>query len=152
MQTICGIHYNWSLPGLSNDEYFALIRNFRRHSFLLLALFGASPAICTSFVEGREHELKKLSDYTLYLPHATSLRMGRLGYQSDAQAALAVSFNSLASYAYSLHGALTRPHPPYERIGIRSLGGDYNQLATSLLQIENEFLSLIHISEPTRPY
>ena len=56
MQTISGIHYNWSLPGLGNDEYFALIRNFRRHSFLLLYLFGASPAVCSSFVAGREHE------------------------------------------------------------------------------------------------
>jgi glutamate--cysteine ligase len=144
MQTISGIHYNWSLPGLSNDEYFGLIRNFRRHSFLLLLLFGASPAICKSFVEGREHELKALgTSGTLHLPHATSLRMGRLGYQSDAQAALAVSYNSLASYAYSLHGALTRPHPPYERIGVRNLGGEYNQLATSLLQIENEFYGTI---------
>ena len=144
MQTISGIHYNWSLPGLSNDEYFGLIRNFRRHSFLLLLLFGASPAICKSFVEGREHELKPLgASGTLHLPHATSLRMGRLGYQSDAQAALAVSYNSLASYAYSLHGALTRPHPPYERIGVRNLGGEYNQLATSLLQIENEFYGTI---------
>ena len=46
MQTISGIHYNWSPPGLSNDRYFALIRNFRRHAFLLLYLFGASPAVC----------------------------------------------------------------------------------------------------------
>ena len=144
MQTISGIHYNWSLPGLSNDEYFSLIRNFRRHSFLLLLLFGASPAVCKSFVEGREHELKPLGQGgSLHLPHATSLRMGRLGYQSDAQAALAVSYNSLASYAYSLHGALTRPHPPYERLGVRNLGGEYNQLATSLLQIENEFYGTI---------
>ena len=144
MQTISGIHYNWSLPGLSNDEYFALIRNFRRHSFLLLLLFGASPAVCKSFVEGRPHELQPLgAGASLHLPHATSLRMGRLGYQSDAQAALAVSYNSLASYAYSLHGALTRPHPPYERLGIRNPGGDYNQLATSLLQIENEFYGTI---------
>ena len=36
MQTISGIHYNWSLPGVSSAEYFALIRNFRRHAFLLL--------------------------------------------------------------------------------------------------------------------
>ena len=55
MQTISGIHYNWSLPGVDNDGYFALIRNFRRHSFVLLTLFGASPAVCPSFVEGREH-------------------------------------------------------------------------------------------------
>ncbi|MFO1325829.1 MAG: glutamate--cysteine ligase [Rubrivivax sp.] len=144
MQTISGIHYNWSLPGLSNDDYFGLIRNFRRHSFVLLLLFGASPAVCRSFVDGREHELQPFGESgTLHLPHATSLRMGRLGYQSDAQAALAVSYNSLASYAGSLHGALTRPHPPYERLGIRSLGGEYNQLATSLLQIENEFYGTI---------
>ncbi len=143
MQTISGIHYNWSLPGLSSDEYFALIRNFRRHSFVLLALFGASPAACSSFVEGRDHGLQPLGEGTVHLPYATSLRMGRLGYQSDAQAALAVSYNSLEDYAGSLEGALTRPHPPYEQLGVRNLGGEYNQLATSLLQIENEFYGTI---------
>ena len=40
MQTISGIHYNWSLPGVDNEGYFALIRNFRRHAFLLLTLAG----------------------------------------------------------------------------------------------------------------
>jgi glutamate--cysteine ligase len=143
MQTISGIHYNWSLPRLSSEAYFALIRNFRRHSFLLLYLFGASPAVCASFVAGREHELQTLQGNTLYLPHATTLRMGRLGYQSDAQASLAVSYNSLQSYASSLHQALTKPYPPYEAVGIRNPGGDYNQLATSLLQIENEFYGTI---------
>ena len=151
MQTISGIHYNWSLPGLSNDEHFALIRNFRRHAFLLLTLFGASPAVCTSFVAGREHPLQPLSEHTLYQPHATSLRMGRLGYQSDAQATLAVSYNSLESYAASLHEALTRPYPPYEAIGIRNLGGEYNQLATTLLQIENEFYGTIRPKRVIRP-
>ena len=143
MQTISGIHYNWSLPGVTSDEYFATIRNFRRHAFLLLTLFGASPAVCSSFVEGREHELQKLSDRTLYMPHGTSLRMGRLGYQSEAQATLAVSYNGLEGYAASLHDALTRPWPAYEAVGIRNPGGDYNQLATTLLQIENEFYGTI---------
>jgi glutamate--cysteine ligase len=143
MQTICGIHYNWSMPGLGNDEYFALIRNFRRHAFLLLTLFGASPALCSSFADGRPHELQRLSANTLYLPHATSLRMGRLGYQSEAQASLTVSYNSLERYGASLHDAMTRPYPPYEAIGIRNLGGEYNQLATTLLQIENEFYGTI---------
>ena len=55
--------------------------------------------------------------------------MGRLGYQSDAQASLAVSYNSLEGYAASLQDALTRPYPAYEKIGIRNPGGDYNQLA-----------------------
>jgi len=101
---ISGIHYNFSLPDQrSNDDYFALIRNFRRNSWLLLYLFGASPAVCASFVAGRAHELQPLSDDTLYLPYATSLRMGRLGYQSDAQSSLAVSYNNLESYAASLH-------------------------------------------------
>jgi glutamate--cysteine ligase len=143
MQTISGIHYNWSLPGAGNEEYFGLIRNFRRHAFLLLYLFGASPALCSSFVEGRQHELQTLSPGTMYMPHGTSLRMGRLGYQSDAQSSLAVSYNSLDGYAESLHAALTRPYPPYEAFGITSPGGEYNQLATSLLQIENEFYGTI---------
>ena len=151
MQTISGIHYNWSMPGIGNEAYFDLIRNFRRHSFLLLVLFGASPAVCTSFVAGREHRLQSLSQYTLHLPHATSLRMGRLGYQSDAQSALSVSYNSLESYGASLHEALTRPYPPYEALGIMNPGGEYNQLATTLLQIENEFYGTIRPKRVIRP-
>ena len=143
MQTISGIHYNWSMPGISTEQYFGLIRNFRRHSFLLLYLFGASPALCSSFGVGREHELQLLKDHTLYMPHGTSLRMGRLGYQSDAQSSLSVSYNSLERYASSLHEALTKPYPAYEAVGIRNPGGDYNQLDTSLLQIENEFYGTI---------
>ncbi len=151
MQTISGIHYNWSLPGLTNEDYLGLIRNFRRHSFLLLLLFGASPAVCSSFLEGREHSLQTLPSGCMYRPHATSLRMGRLGYQSEAQASLSVSYNSLESYAASLHEALTRPYPPYEAIGIRGIGGEYNQLATTLLQIENEFYSTIRPKRTIRP-
>ncbi|MFT4267873.1 MAG: glutamate--cysteine ligase, partial [Xenophilus sp.] len=143
MQTISGIHYNWSLPQVTSDEYFALIRNFRRHAFLLLYLFGASPAVCASFVEGRPHPLQPIGDHTMHMPHGTSLRMGRLGYQSEAQASLFVSYNGLDGYAASLADALTRPYPPYEAIGLRNLGGEYNQLATTLLQIENEFYGTI---------
>jgi glutamate--cysteine ligase len=143
MQTISGIHYNWSFPEVTNDQYFGQIRNFRRQAFLLLYLFGASPAVCSSFVAGRQHELQKLSSNTMYMPYGTSLRMGRLGYQSDAQASLAVSYNSLDGYAASLHDALTRAYPAYEKVGIQNPGGDYNQLGTTLLQIENEFYGTI---------
>src|SRR5262245_60479048 len=151
MQAISGLHYNfslpesgWPLPGYKdpNEAYFALIRNFRRTGWLLLYLFGASPAVCTSFVQGRPHKLQKLSEGTLYLPHATSLRMGRLGYLSEAQDSLAVSYNSLESYAASLQDALTKPYPAYESIGIMN-GVDYRHLSTSMLQIENEFYSTI---------
>jgi len=167
MQTISGIHYNFSLPeeawraldwqGAPNDAYFALIRNFRRHSWLLLYLFGASPAVCASFVAGREHDLQELKPGTLYRPGATSLRMGPLGYQSDAQASLAVSYNSLESYGASLESALTRAYPPYEAIGIRQGDGsgdvldEYRQLAASLLQIENEFYGTIRPKRIIRP-
>jgi glutamate--cysteine ligase len=150
MQTISGIHYNWSLPGLSSADYFALIRNFRRHSFLLLLLTGASPAVDRSFIGGR-HLLQPLGAQSLHLPHATSLRMGRLGYQSDAQAELCVSYNCLDTYAASLQGALTRPYGPYEAIGVRGPDGDYRQLGTTLLQIENEFYGTIRPKRVIRP-
>ncbi len=151
MQLISGLHYNFSLPEDAwpladvrdaNDAYFRLLRNFRRQGWLLLYLFGASPAVCATFVEGREHALVELSPGTLHLPYATSLRMGRLGYLSAAQEALAVSYNDLSSYMATLENALTTPYPAYEAIGIRA-GDDYRQLATSLLQIENEFYSTI---------
>ncbi len=142
MQTISGIHYNLSVPGTSSEQYFALIRNFRRRSWLLLYLFGASPAVCSSFVAGRKHELQELAPGTMYAPYGTSLRMGRLGYQSEAQASLAVSYNSLKSYTASLFDALTKPYAPYEEIGIRK-NGEYLQLNTTLLQIENEFYGTI---------
>ena len=162
MQTISGVHYNFSLPSeaweslarldgqvsslraFSDAAYFGLIRNFRRHSWLLLYLFGASPAVCSSFVEGRDHPLQKLSAGSYYLPWATSLRMGPLGYQSDAQASLAVSFNSIERYAQSLNRALNEPYPAYEALGIIDpADGLYRQLNTTLLQIENEFYSTI---------
>ena len=160
MQTISGLHYNFSLPDPAwaalqqadgdagpvrahrDRAYFALIRNFRRHSWLLLYLFGASPAVCSTFVAGRKHVLQELKPGTMYLPYGTSLRMGPLGYQSDAQASLAVSYNCLESYARSLYSALTEPYPQYAAIGIRD-GSDYRQLSTTLLQIENEFYGTI---------
>jgi len=160
MQTISGIHYNFSLPAeawpllrevadsrvpverFQDAGYFALIRNFRRHSWLLLLLLGASPAVCGSFVAGHSHGLAGWDTGTYYAPYGTSLRMGRLGYQSDAQAALAVSFNCLGSYAQTLHRALTETYPAYEAIGLRD-GELYKQLATTLLQIENEFYGAI---------
>jgi len=168
MQTISGIHYNFSLPeaawpelqradardgpaaAYQSDAYFGLIRNFRRHSWLVLYLLGASPAVCSTFVAGRQHELQPLAEGTLYMPWGTSLRMGPLGYQSDAQGSLAVSFNGLKSYAASLNPALTEPYPPYEAIGIRA-GDEYRQLATSLLQIENEFYGTIRPKQRIRP-
>ena len=150
MQAISGIHYNWSLPELGNADYFALIRNFRRHGWLLFYLFGASPAVCPSFVDGRAHGLKELRPGTLYLPHATTLRMGRLGYQSEAQDSISTSCNDLESYGAALEDAMTRTWPAYEKIGVRGPDGDYRQLSTALLQIENEFYGKIRPKCPIR--
>jgi glutamate--cysteine ligase len=149
MQAISGIHYNWSLPGVDEAGYFSLIRNFRRHAWLLLYLFGASPAVCSSFVAGREHGLDELAPGTLHLPHATTLRMGRLGYQSEAQSSILASGNDLESYGKALEEAMLTPWPAYEKIGVQGPGGlavgdrSYRQLSTSLLQIENEFYGKI---------
>jgi glutamate--cysteine ligase len=159
MQTISGIHYNFSLPesfwplyaahqGRANDQelrnaaYFGLIRNFRRYSWLLIYLFGASPAICKSFAKNHAHSLQPFDEGSLYLPHATSLRMGRLGYQSDAQSELHISYNSIDHYVRSMRDALTAPYPEYEAIGVK-VDGNYRQLNAALLQIENEFYGTI---------
>ncbi len=167
MQTISGIHYNFSLPDafweryaallgreanqyFITECYFGLIRNFRRHGWLLTWLFGASPAICRSFAQDVPHGLVGFDEGTLYLPHATSLRMGRLGYQSDAQSGLHISYNSLDSYAATMHQALTRPYPAYAAMGVR-VQGHYRQLNTALLQIENEFYGAIRPKRRIQP-
>ena len=166
MQTISGIHYNFSLPAplwhavaesrgevadrdFVTRAYFGLIRNFRRYSWLLIYLFGASPAVCKSFIRGGEANLQQFDEGSLYLPHATSLRMGRLGYQSQAQSSLHISYNSLAEYADTIYGALTNPYPPYDAVGVK-VGGGYRQLSNTLLQIENEFYGAIRPKRRTR--
>jgi len=160
MQCIAGIHYNFSLPesvwqllqtddGLAgsirdyqSSSYFALIRNFRRYSWLLMYLFGASPALAAGFLRGQPHQLQQLSDDTLYLPYATSLRMSDLGYQSNAQAALSVQFSDIDSYIESLNSAVSQPYPHYQTLG-KKKEGEWRQLSTNLLQIENEYYSTI---------
>ena len=69
--------------------------------------------------------------------------MGRLGYQSEAQASIAASFNDLESYGAALEDAMTRVWPAYEKIGVQGPDGEYRQLSTALLQIENEFYGKI---------
>ncbi|RZA06508.1 MAG: glutamate--cysteine ligase [Moraxellaceae bacterium] len=170
MQTIAGIHYNFSMPddfwlelqrqqgdtqslqNFKTERYFGLIRNFRRYFWLLVYLFGAAPAVCNSFVEGRKHRLQSFGNdpRTQYLPFATSLRMGDLGYQSDAQQELFVCYNNITTYLRTLCGAITKSHKDYEEIGVKNADGEYQQLNTSLLQIENEFYSSIRPKRTTK--
>ncbi len=164
MQCIAGIHYNYSLPekmfqlfasddgiaeerrrplrDFQSESYIATIRNFRRYSWLLMYLFGASPALSKGFLRGREHKLDTLSADTLYLPFATSLRMSDLGYQNDAQSGLTPHENSLDSYVSTLMDAVNRPYPPYQALGTKR-DGKWIQLSTNVLQIENEYYSTI---------
>ena len=171
MQTIAGIHFNFSLDDSSwqllqqhsgeqqslqaykTAQYLGGIRNFRRNFALLLYLFGAAPAVCRSFVNGRNHRLVPLGadQHTLHSPYATSLRMGDLGYQSDAQSSLVVCYNDLDQYRQTLLAALVEPYPAYEKIGLHDAGGNRLQLNTHLLQIENEFYSPIRPKRTTLP-
>lgn len=167
MQCIAGIHYNFSLPeGLwqlqqrsegntqsprdyQSTRYISLIRNFRRYSWLLMYLFGASPALDKGFMRGRPHHLQELDDSTLYLPYATSLRMSDLGYQSSAQSGLTPCYNDLASYTDSLRLAVGTPYPAYVEMGTKR-GDEWLQLNTNILQIENEYYSSIRPKRVTR--
>jgi len=177
MQTVAGIHYNFSMPdsyweleranphlfapteyaveqhgdsaqAYINKRYLDLIRNFRRDYWLLIYLFGAAPCVDKSFVTGREHNLQNLSNNDLYRPHATSLRMGDLGYQSIAQKSLFVCYNELDNYISTLSAAMHTPYPDYEKYGLE-VNGEYQQLSCSLLQIENEFYSPIRPKRTT---
>ena len=167
MQTIAGIHYNLSFPSefwqawqqasqnnqdpqeFINEKYFALIRNFQRHSFLLLYLLGASPAVCACFLLGRQHGLASLSAGTLYQPYATSLRMSRLGYQNTVQRDLQVSYNHLPDYIDNLSSAIHTPYPPFADIGVKK-DGVYQQMNANVLQIENEYYGLIRPKQTTQ--
>ncbi len=171
MQAIAGIHYNFSMPepywqqawreagspgdisAYISDRYLGLIRNFRRYSWLLIYLFGASPAVCASFLRGRQnHELQPFDaqGHSLYLPYGTALRMGDLGYSSNAQKDLQVCYNSLDSYIQTLHKAIVTSHPGYQHIPAGQ-GGEYQQLNDCLLQIENEFYSPIRPKRVAQP-
>ncbi len=169
MQCIAGIHYNYSLSedvwrvlreaeGVRDDEatadqsrrYLDQIRNFRRYSWLLMLLFGASPAVGANFLGDKPHRLEHLDHDTLYLPYATSLRMSDLGYQNNpAQAGMSPSYDTLTGYLQGLVQAVSQPHPAYEQIGTHR-NGAWIQINTHVLQIENEFYSTIRPKRVTR--
>lgn len=163
MQAIAGIHFNYSLPealliALYQQEYniltveqftsaiyFNLIRNFQRVGWIILYLFGASPAICKNFFKSRPTLMAQFEEFdagTLYHPYATSLRMSDIGYKSKNQAALAIDYNSIEGYVKSLSAAINTPFAEYEAIGVL-VNGEYKQLNSNILQIENEFYSII---------
>jgi glutamate--cysteine ligase len=160
MQAISGVHFNYSFsPKLwgvlqhineskqpqqdfISEQYFGVLRNYRRYGWLVLYLFGTSPAVSNSFFAGREKILPALDADTVYEPFGTSLRMSDIGYRNKNQSTLSVSVNSLAEYVRDLSRAIGTPYPPYEKIGVK-VDGVYQQLNTNILQIENEYYSYI---------
>jgi glutamate--cysteine ligase len=165
MQTISGVHYNLSFPDQlfialqqhEQDEqlkqlslqdyrshrYFGLIRNFIRLIPLVMYMLGASPSVCRCFLTGREHHLQPLVKGTLYLPEATALRMGRLGYQNSAQKELGIHYNDLHDYLDGLQKAVHTPYPAFTDLGLNDEQGEPIQINDHVLQIENEYYSLV---------
>ena len=162
MQAIAGVHFNYSYPeefwrlygeefgeqrelqDLVSETYMGMIRNLQRTGWLVPYLFGASPAICASFLGASPTSLAKWRDYSYYAPYATSLRMGDIGYQNskEGEAGINVNYNSLGAYVDSLTHAISTPYPEYEKIPLVE-NGEWQQLNANILQIENEYYSSV---------
>ncbi len=160
MQVIAGVHYNYSYPehfwlrlkkmydsplplqGFINEHSMGQVRNLQRYGWLLLYLFGASPAVCKSFVGDAPHKLQALDIVTLHEPYGTSLRMGDIGYRNkkDEDASARADYNSVENYVQSLREAISRVQPEYADIGA-GMDDPWQQLNANLLQIENEYYS-----------
>ncbi|MGB5589739.1 MAG: glutamate--cysteine ligase [Gammaproteobacteria bacterium] len=167
MQAISGVHFNYSVPEdalptlagvyefdrdlktLRDRLYFDLLRNYRRLGWLVLYLFGASPAVCKSFFLGRASGLPDLDPTTAFGPHATTLRMSGVGYRNSNQASISLSMNALDEYLAGLDRAIHTPFPAYQEIGTK-VDGEWRQLSTSILQIENEYYGFIRPKQVAR--
>ncbi|MDA8621397.1 glutamate--cysteine ligase [Psychrosphaera sp.] len=166
MQAIAGIHYNFSLPEsfwaalkkeegeykggcigeFQSEQYMRMVRNIKRYVWVVTYLFGASPAMCRSFLEGKGGAIpfEKLGKGSVYLPHATSLRMSDLGYTNSEQSALNVEYGCLKEYIEKLRIAIRTESLDYKKLGVKE-NGEYKQLNHNILQIENELYA------PVRP-
>lgn len=134
MQMICGLHVNfsygadllawlgeWRYPGLPREErkdalYFDAARNFLRHRWLLIYLFGASPVADPTYDSVIQREFRKIvahcpacSDIAAgrHDLHATSLRVSRFGYANESGRTDTVSFNSREAYVSSYRRLLS---------------------------------------------
>lgn len=167
MQVIAGVHFNYSvhdsfwpyyreflnqgapLQDFTSDQYFGLIRNLQRYGWLIYYLFGASPAICKSFLKGHPGSLEKFDDTTYYLPYATTLRMGDVGYtnKKESESGVKACYDSIDHYVRCLTQAIEKPCSEYEKIGVK-VSGEYRQLNANILQIENEYYSTVRPKQP----
>ncbi len=162
MQAIAGVHFNFSFADdfwyayqlieenkestqtFISESYFGVLRNLQRFGWVVPYLFGASPAICKSFLHGQDTTLQAFNENTFYHPYATSLRMGDIGYQNNKEneKGVVANYNSLNEYVNSLRYATETSCPEYEKFGVK-VDGRYRQLNTNILQIENEYYSTV---------
>ncbi|MGH8278794.1 MAG: glutamate--cysteine ligase [Gammaproteobacteria bacterium] len=167
MQTISGVHCNYSIPtefwpawqqfrgdrgplrAFTDAAYFGMLRNFQRLGWLVPYFFGASPAVCKSFFHGRDVPFREFDAHTYFEPYATSLRMSDIGYKNKNKARIRVSYNGLSDYVRTLTHATSTPEPQYQAIGVK-VNGEYRQLNANILQIENEFYTYIRPKQPIR--
>jgi len=168
MQIIAGVHFNFSLSdgfwpvyadiegdhghpvGFRSNAYMGMVRNLQRLGWLIPYLFGASPAVCKTFVQDATTDLESFDANTFYYPYATSLRMGDIGYQNRQEegTGMKASYDSLDAYIRSLTWAIETPCPFYESIGVK-VNGRYEQLNDHVLQIENEYYSTVRPKQLT---
>lgn len=170
MQVIAGVHFNFSFAenfwplffnisktDVTQDSisaaYFSLLRNLQRFGWLIPYLFGASPAVCKSFLHGKNTTLDEFNETTYYEPFATSLRMGDIGYQNNKESEVGVvaDYNSLTNYINSLQHAIETPCPEYTKLGL-DVDGKYQQLNANILQIENEYYSTVRPKQIANKY
>ncbi len=162
MQVIAGVHFNYSPPdafwpvyqrleqnggdsrAFIDAHFFGMIRNLERFGWLVPYLFGASPAVCKFFLEGKPSSLQAFNDTTSYEPYATSLRMGKIGYTNRQAQCVGVKacYDNLDAYVTSLTRAIETPCSEWEKIGVE-VNGRYEQLNANILQIENEYYSSV---------
>lgn len=141
----CGSQENTQvLNDFISDQYFSILRNYKRYCWLIPYLYGASPALCSSFLQGKTPQLpfKKSPSGALYLQYATSLRMSDLGYTSSEQSSLQICYNNLHDYVDGVQHAIRLKSDKFEKIGVK-VNGEYQQLNTNVLQIENELYAPI---------
>jgi len=171
MQAIAGVHFNFSFDeaiwpiwqelhgyqhkslfdmpqhdALRTEGYFHMTRNLMRIGWMVPYLFGASPAICQSFLGDEDHPtLKTFNGSTRYEPFGTSLRLGNIGYQyrDDKDLDLSVCHSNFECYMRDIVAHVSEVHPPYEKMGIHDAAGRYQQLTANRLQIENEYYSSV---------
>ncbi|MFK8080193.1 MAG: glutamate--cysteine ligase [Granulosicoccus sp.] len=138
---------------LRSQGYFQMMQNLLRVGWLVPYLFGASPAICASFLnDGEGEELDVWNGSTRYAPYGTSLRMGKIGYRyrEDQPIDLSVRHTDIDAYIEDVIGHVSSEHPAYKTLGLLDENGEFQQLSTSRLQIENEFYSTVRPKQIAR--